>query len=329
MNHQEARACLYLGTGGKGCVEPVREGKELCFWHDPSASKDGPDIKERLEKMASEGASMEGFILKEAKLRDAHLTFGDTSHAVNLSHADLSRADLGGAHLFNIDLRDASLLKANLRQANLNRARLEDANLLGADLEGARLEQVNWGRHLSQEVLAQKATRAGQAERAMDLYLEAEEIYRHLTNIVEAKGHYNQAGHFYHKEKIMRRMQMRRWTREWMWSKIVDVLCGYGENFDRVIGFSLSAILVSAVLFALLGIQGPEGMVRLNLHVGMAENMKSFLLCVYYSVVTFTTLGYGDFTPVGWSRLVAASEAFTGAFAMALFVVVFVRHMTR
>jgi hypothetical protein len=41
-------------------------------------------------------------------------------------------------------------------------------------------------------------------------------------------------------------------------------------------------------------------------------------------VVTFTTLGYGDIHPVGYSHYVASVEALTGAFFMALFVVVFV-----
>nr|WP_306518632.1 hypothetical protein [Rheinheimera sp.] len=34
-------------------------------------------------------------------------------------------------------------------------------------------------------------------------------------------------------------------------------------------------------------------------------------------------------TPIGVSRLVAAVEAFTGSFTIALFVVVFVKKMTR
>ena len=39
------------------------------------------------------------------------------------------------------------------------------------------------------------------------------------------------------------------------------------------------------------------------------------------SVVTFTTLGYGDIHPLGYSRLVASIEAFIGVLFMALFVV--------
>jgi hypothetical protein len=42
--------------------------------------------------------------------------------------------------------------------------------------------------------------------------------------------------------------------------------------------------------------------------------------CFYFSVVTWTTLGYGDFRPTAALRLIAASEAILGYFAMALFV---------
>lgn len=333
MNDQKHQTCAFLGAKGAPCGEPSQPAcpgsPPRCFWHDPQASKTGIDVKERLEQLAASGTSLEGFHLRGANLSNIHLTFGDADRRVNLSYADLSRANLTGAHLFNIELRGANLMKAQLGQANLNCARLEGTNLLGADLEGARLEQVAWGRYLGQEIQAREAARAGHAEQAMDLYGEAEEVYRFLTSVEEGKGHLTQAGQFYRKEKIMRRMQMRRWSRDWLWSKLVDVLCGYGEDVHRIIGFSLSVIFFSALLFLWIGINGPDGVVTWNFEAGWGENIHSFFLCFYYSVVTFTTLGYGDFTPMGWSRAVAASEAFTGAFSMALFIFVFVRKMTR
>lgn len=42
-----------------------------------------------------------------------------------------------------------------------------------------------------------------------------------------------------------------------------------------------------------------------------------------------TTLGYGDFSPVGWAKPFAAIEAFAGAFMIALFILAFVKKMTR
>ena len=48
---------------------------------------------------------------------------------------------------------------------------------------------------------------------------------------------------------------------------------------------------------------------------------------IYFSVVNFTSLGYGDISPVGFSRFLAAGEALIGVFMISLFVVVFCRRM--
>jgi hypothetical protein len=45
----------------------------------------------------------------------------------------------------------------------------------------------------------------------------------------------------------------------------------------------------------------------------------SYDLCLYYSIVTFTTLGYGDFYPTGIGRAVAAIEALTGFVVLGIF----------
>jgi hypothetical protein len=74
--------------------------------------------------------------------------------------------------------------------------------------------------------------------------------------------------------------------------------------------------------------QGAE-VLKFNDNMDVMQNTYTFMLALYYSVVTFTTLGYGDITPFGISRLFAAFEAFVGSFTIALFVVVFVKRMTR
>ena len=42
--------------------------------------------------------------------------------------------------------------------------------------------------------------------------------------------------------------------------------------------------------------------------------------CLYFSVVTFSSLGYGDIAPYGWMRFVAGFEVLSGLILMALFV---------
>ncbi|TVQ81085.1 MAG: hypothetical protein EA380_02530 [Phycisphaeraceae bacterium] len=57
-------------------------------------------------------------------------------------------------------------------------------------------------------------------------------------------------------------------------------------------------------------------------------NASSFT-ALYFSVTTFTTLGYGDFAPTGWLRLVAGVQAVLGVTLIALFTVSWGRKMIR
>jgi hypothetical protein len=305
--------CKYVGHNNVGCPHFVDGHSSFCFWHDPQTIKNTPDIKKRLETLIHDGYSLEGFALHRAALQN-----------VNFSHANLMNA-----RLYQADLSGANLLKANLEGANLNSTNLEHANLLGTRLENAHLEHTRWGNILLQEHLAKEAIDAGKFEDVMQLYGEAEEIARYLTNESEKRRQYDVSGQFYQLERVMRRMQMRRFSREWCWSKLLDILCGYGENAARVIGFSIFISVFAAIFYFFLGINSPNGLLIFDTSHTIEDNIFNFLECLYFSVITFTTTGYGDFSPIGFSRLVATLEAFIGAFAISLFVVVFVRKMTQ
>ena len=104
---------------------------------------------------------------------------------------------------------------------------------------------------------------------------------------------------------------------------------GYGEQPFRVVVFSITAILLFAILYAILGVRFEGEIISMSLNEGFVYNLQRFLECLYFSVVTFTTLGYGDVTPAGITRVVAATEAFTGAFTLAIFVVMVVKKTSR
>lgn len=319
-------ACAYVLADGLTCPGEVEAQGDLCFWHDPKAPKDGPEIRQRLEAWARSGRSMEGFVLRQARLEGARLS---SQQGFDLRRTDLSRANLQGASLFNLDLREAQLLKADFSRANLNHAKLENADLLGAMLEGTKLEEVEWGEVVLQERRADAATAEGKTEEAARLYKEAEEVYRNLRRTYDSSGYFHDAGGFFYREMVMRRKLLPRWSAQRLWSKLVDLVCGYGESPPRVLVFSASVIFGSALMYLLLGVHTPHGFLILEPHLGFAENFARYLTCVYFSVVTFCTIGYGDVLPVGHARPVAAMEGFIGAFSMALFILVFSKKMTR
>ena len=85
-----------------------------------------------------------------------------------------------------------------------------------------------------------------------------------------------------------------------------------GDFLQLLLGIMVG-ISNHAVIYSLNGIESNE------------EIVKNLTDCVYFSIVTWTTLGYGDFQPLQNIRMIAASEALMGYFYMGLFLGVFMK----
>lgn len=116
----------------------------------------------------------------------------------------------------------------------------------------------------------------------------------------------------------------------WRWTT------GYGSNPRRVVATSAAVIVGCALLYPLTGgIQETAGGATITYTIEDPEAVpEQYLLFVffkslYFSTVTFATLGYGDIQPVGTvARAIAGSEALLGQLLLALFVFVLTRTVT-
>jgi hypothetical protein len=327
MNQTSAH-CQYIDPEGSSCPNMVTE-TNFCFWHDKQLDKQGEQLRPQLEHYVQHGGFTRGIILKGAELAGIDLVNHHQQHGYDFSYADFYRANLQGAHMFNINLSHASIMKANVTDAKLNHANLTDCNLLGVKWQQAKIESIVLGKRLQQERKAKQALKSGQKTKAHDYFEQAEEIYRDIRKHAETEGIFALSGKLIQHELTMRRYQLPKYSGRRLFSKVIDLFCGYGENPLRIVGISILMITLCAVLYSITGLNYHDTMYVMSSSKSAAENLSIFMSCLYYSVVTFTTLGYGDFTPIGISRAIAAIEAFTGSFTIALFVVVFVKKMTR
>lgn len=114
-------------------------------------------------------------------------------------------------------------------------------------------------------------------------------------------------------------------TKEWSEYALLGLTCGYGVKPIRplVVGGTL---IFSFTLFYFTGIliyPSKKYLIYQQKEEDLSIKSPGTQLynCFYFSVITFTTLGYGDIQPKGGFKMVAMMEGVFGWIAMALFLV--------
>jgi len=197
-------------------------------------------------------------------------------------------------------------------------------------------------------------------------FSKAQQVFLLLKNNFHSIGQYENESWAYKKEKDMDRLShsypfymkelkkkdkkeklpFLKWIKKgnfkkWIISVFSNMIYGYGERPWNVVKTAVVIIIIFALSFSLIGIGKPEiielkvtGIYQNSGNIvdlaikGFFENseIRNFPDSLYFSLITFTTLGYGDFRPLeGLGRILAGSEAFLGAIMMALFVYTFAR----
>ncbi|MGC1120641.1 MAG: pentapeptide repeat-containing protein [Candidatus Methanofastidiosia archaeon] len=148
-----------------------------------------------------------------------------------------------------------------------------------------------------------------------------ETIYRNLKQNTQSHGDYARAGEFYYREMEMRRESATR-TRERVGLEAYKHLAGYGERYWNTAVVSASIVFIFAFLYGALDC--------LHYSIENPSLQQKIIDVIYFSFVTFTTLGLGDIAPATTlGKVLICVEAVIGAFMIAVFVVVFVRKMAR
>lgn len=107
---------------------------------------------------------------------------------------------------------------------------------------------------------------------------------------------------------------------------VFDKMGLYATSPTRV----LASLVIVYIGFSILHIIGPYIFdTSINCIPDDLDFLTKALDTFYYSIITFTTVGYGDCSPVGFLRIVASIEGFVGPFMMSYFTVAFARKILR
>lgn len=110
---------------------------------------------------------------------------------------------------------------------------------------------------------------------------------------------------------------------------LFDYVGHYATSPMRVLANAFIAVFVFAFLYYVITVYFPAiGYVASTLSPGLSFT-QNFWNAVYFSAITFCTVGYGDYFPIGGLKFLAVLEGFSGIFLMSYFTVAFVRKILR
>ena len=116
-------------------------------------------------------------------------------------------------------------------------------------------------------------------------------------------------------------------NKKWSFSKLMDVVTGASCGYGVKPGYTLIWGFILIIVFALVYKLG-NGIKRLKLKEN-GEARVSFWDAFYFSLVTFTTVGYGDWYPEDMYRKFVMIEGVLGWLLLALFIVTLANVMIR
>jgi len=238
-----------------------------------------PDTPIMLDGAHLPRAHLEGAILDEAHLEWADLRFANLKGA-DLSEAHLNDAKFGRACLEGANLRWAYLEGANLYKAHLERATFEWAHLEGAKFGGAHLQGAN----------LQWATVDGQTS----MWPEGVDRETDFTGVGLDSICVDPGLKQTLKDNI-RRIRWQAWYSAGpRWKRLLKHfvvrpfwwVSDYGRSTGRIIGAFFGLALAFAVVYSIwpMMVSGLD----------VPGRVWVPLRALYFSVVTMTTLGFGD-----------------------------------
>ncbi|MEC9072283.1 MAG: ion channel [Myxococcota bacterium] len=243
-----------------------------------------------------------------------------------LRKADLSGLRLTGTNLLYSDFTGACLTNSRFTRVGFDRSTLDDVQmdysvLTRVDLRSVHgMRKIHWYGAILDGLRLPDLPRLGlrcvydQTE-TMDPE-RAEYTYRALKEAYKGQGRHDEAAALYEREMDMKRHRASFFDK--LWLTLLWLVCGYGERPLRLTGVFAAVITAFALGYSNFGLVGPDGPIT-----------GDFFQSLYFSIVTFTSLGYGEIRPVGFARLLAGTEAVLGVFLSSLFVFVFCRRMVR
>lgn len=219
----------------------------------------------------------------------------------------------------------------NVDKTDINAGEWFEAGYSLAEIDSTRACQCFRKASELYSILLKHSESADSLDEALSLRdydkLDAKEKKVYRKDLVDCQVQYSRAGQNdkssekYVESNDLKSAEMCWLLKSFYW--LFKVTSKYGESPTKVLVSALITILFSTFIYSCFGIKSGID------QYGNPILERDFWTGLYFSFVTFTTLGYGDYSPVGFVRLIATLQALSGLILTSLFMVTLVRKHSR
>ena len=288
------------------------------------------------------GANASEATFEDANCADARLEDGNFTDAT-LQNADLTDANARNCVFDGANLQNTLLVRTDCRDADFSDALLYDTVFSNSRINSQTRfadRQATDTDTLTQRPNCIYETDETTADRLPDdtTPLEAAQwTYGRLATLHENNALSERARQFHvSKEEAEREQYDRADNPRYYVKTVMWHLTGHGESVKRTLKWWAWVIATAAVLLPYTG--GVENANGTRHAISVTElgsrtaggMVQDLLINAYFSVITFSTIGYGDLAPAGpISRAIVAVESVLGALLVALLIFVLGRRVSR
>lgn len=300
FNNIKFNNCCFLGTSFLNC-NFKNISFENCFFSNLSGDISIFNNKTNFKNCYFKSCYMENSVFQNVNF-----------YSVSFIHTNLKNSIFSEIHMDKVYITDSDCRSLKILGPDINEFKFDD-NLLTKFDEYTFIDKIKVDKNYKKT------------------YEIASKVYMEFASKFEANRLMNNCGEYYYLSKCMENKSLSGISK--IKSSIFWILCGYGERPTYALITSLEIILIFAIIYMITGISIGGYIIdyRLALEYGlpMPDLISDFMQSLYFSIVTFTTVGYGDITPIGSSIVLSGIEMLLGATMIGVWTATLARKITR
>lgn len=274
-------------------------------------------------------------VLSQANLKKAILCGAEVAHA-DMRSAALYKADLSNAILQESNLEYADLSATDCRYCDLRGANLREANLSGADLRGANMSNADLtGADLSGADVTDAIFHFAQLADVNATHIKYGSFRQMAGNFLGVRG----VDQCFGSALFVRDAKDQDYI-DTLYQSMLDKPPGFVRALDlwlfqawELIDHGRSLLKVSAYATVIATLYGLVYLADMSFGWGIMDysnSAQTWFTPFYYSVVTYTTLGYGDVTANSLlGEMLVISEVIVGYFTLGLLLAILANTIAR